>query len=104
MWITHYVQALNKLAPPLPAQAALTGPRAAGFTLDDTMEIVVVVDARDKPSLQTWLANIAADASEKVPSVQPSISIVSSQQWDQQRAHERSGQHYNVWLAQNPTE
>ena len=32
LWLTHYVQALNHFAPPLPARVAVTGARAEGFT------------------------------------------------------------------------
>ena len=99
LWITHYVQSLSELTSPWPARVALTGPRAAGFALDDTMEIVVVVDDRDRPSLEPRLAEIAAAASEAAQSVKPSISIISPQQWKRQRANERPEAHYNVWLA-----
>ena len=99
LWITHYVQALNELAPQWPARVTLTGPRATGFALDDTMEIVVVVDDCDRPNLEPRLAEIAAAASESTPSVWPNISVVSPQQWKRQPASEPPGAHYNVWLA-----
>ncbi len=99
LWITHYVQAMNKLAPPLPAQAALTGQRAAGFALDEPMEITVVVADRDRPSLESQLAEAAAAASESVPSVQPQIIILSAQQWAEQQDREAPIAYHNVWLA-----
>lgn len=99
LWLTRYLHGLNEMAPPLPAQITLTGPRAAGFALDDDMEIVVVVDDHNRPSLEPRLAEIAAAASESTPSVKPSISIISPQQWDHQQATEGPEAHYNVWLA-----
>ena len=99
LWITLYVQALSELTPPWPARVTLTGPRAAGFPLDDPMKIVVVVDDHDKPNLEPRLAEIAVAASEAAPSVRPSISIASPQQWDHQLASEHPRAHYNVWLA-----
>lgn len=99
LWTTHYVRALDEMAPPLPVQVTLTGPRANGFALDDPMEIVVVVDDHNRPSLEPRLAEIAAAASEAAPSVKPSISIISPQQWDHQQASEGPRAHYNVWLA-----
>ena len=99
LWITHYVQAMSELKPPWPARVTLTGPRAAGLASDDTMEIVVVVDDHNRPSLEPRLAEIAAAASESAPSVRPSISIISPQQWDHQPASGLPGAHYNVWLA-----
>ena len=98
-WLTRYVQALDDLEPPLPIKVPLTGARVSGSTLDDPMEIVVVVADRDRPSLEPRLAEIAAAASEAAPSLRPSISIVSSQQWDHQQANEHPTAHYNVWLA-----
>ncbi|MCY4557972.1 MAG: hypothetical protein OXF79_16725 [Chloroflexi bacterium] len=103
LWITHYVQALNKLAPPLPTRAALTGPRAAGFALDEPIEIVVVVDDRDRPDLESQLARAAAVASESVPSVQPQISILSVEQWTERMDGEPPTAHHNVWLAPGAT-
>ena len=99
LWITHYVQALNKLAPPLPARATLTGPRAAGFALDDPMEITVVVDDRDRASLESRLVEVAAVASEAVASVQPQICILSPEQWERLQAGANAPPHHNVWLA-----
>ena len=99
LWITHYVQALNKLAPPLPTRAALTGQRAAGFASDDPMEIVVVVDDRGRANLESQLARAAAVASESVPSVQPQISILSVQQWTEQMDGATPEAHHNIWLA-----
>ena len=103
LWITHYVQALDELAPPLPAQAALTGSRAAGFALDDRMEITVVVDDRDRPDLESRLAEAAAVASESVPSVQPQISILSVEQWTERMDGATPEAHHNVWLAPGAT-
>ena len=99
LWITRYVQALNKLAPPLPSRAALTGPRAAGFALDDAVEITVVVDDRDRHSLEPRLAEIAAVASELVPTVRCNTKILSPQQWDYAPADATTEAHHNVWLA-----
>ncbi len=99
LWTTHYVRALDEMAPPLPVQVTLTGPRANGFALDDPMEIVVVVDDRDRPSLEPRLAELAAAASEAAPSVRPSVSIISPQEWDHQQSTRHPGAHYNVWLA-----
>ena len=101
LWLVDYVQALNDLEPPLPARAALTGPRAAGFALADPMEITVVVDDQDRPSLEPRLAEIAAATSESVPSVQPHISILSPQQWANQQDGESPEAHHNAWLATN---
>ena len=98
LWTTHYVRALDEMAPPLPARVMLTGPRANGFALEDPMEIVVVADDRNRPNLEPQLAEIAA-ASEAAASVKPSISIISPQQWDHQQATEGPEVHYNVWLA-----
>ena len=103
LWVTHYVQALNKLAPPLPDQAALTGQRAAGFALDDPMEITVVVDDHDRPSLASRLAEIANAASEAVSSVRPQVSILSVEQWAEQQDGETPVPHHNVWLAPDAT-
>ena len=103
LWITHYVQALNKLTPPLPTQAALTGQRAAGFALDDTMEIVVMVDDCDRPNLKNQLAQAAEVASESVTSVQPQISILSAEQWAERMDGETPEAHHNIWLAPHTT-
>lgn len=92
-------QVLIELTPPPPARTALTGPRSASFALEDPMEIVVLIDDHDRFRLEPRLAEIAAAASEAEPSVRPSISIVSSQQWDHQQASERPTAHYNIWLA-----
>ena len=102
-WLTHYVQALNGLASPLPSRAALSGRRAAGFALDDTMEITVVVDNRDRPNLESRLAEAAAVASEAVASVQPQISILSPEQWAARMDGETPLPHHNVWLAPDTT-
>ena len=99
LWLTHYVQALNELAPPLPARVTLTGARAAGFALDDPMDITIVVDDHDRPSLEPRLAEIAAATSDSVPSVRPNIILLSPQQWDHQQAGEAPEAHHNAWLA-----
>ena len=88
-WLTHYVQALNDLEPPLPSRAALSGPRAAGFASYDPMGITVVVDDRHRASLDSRLAQAAAVASEAVPSVRArkSASCLSSSgpsEWTEQ--------------------
>ena len=98
-WLVDYVQALNDLAPPLPTRAAVTGSRAAGFALDDPMEMVVVVNDDDRSSLEPRLAEIAVAASETVPSVQPRINIVSPRAWERQQADKAPVAHHNVWLA-----
>ena len=94
-WLTHYVQALNDLAPPTPARIALTGSRATGFTSDAPMEFTVVVDD-DKPSLKPRLAEIAAATSGLVPSVRPHISILSTQEWNHQQASQSPEAHHNT--------
>ena len=101
LWITRYVQVLNDLEPPLPAQVTVTGPRATGFAQDDPLEITVIVDPSDRPSLEPRLAKIAAATSDSVPSVQPQISILSPQQWDHQQSSEAPQAHHNAWLAPN---
>ena len=98
-WVTLYVRELNVLAPPLPSRVAVTGARAAGFALDDPMEITVVVDDYDRHSLELRLVQAAEVASEAVPSVQPHISILAPAQWERQLASERPGANHNIWLA-----
>ena len=71
LWLTRYVQALNDLASLLPTRVTVTGPRAAGSALDDPMEIAVVVNDDERPSLEPRLPEIAATASRMTPSVQP---------------------------------
>ena len=99
LWLTNYVEALNGLVPPLPAQVAITGPRAAGFVSNEPMEITVVVVDDDRPTLEPRLADISAAASGMTPSVRPQISILSPQQWDFQRDGETIAAHHNAWLA-----
>ena len=101
-WLTRYVQAINVLTTPTPVRIALTGPRAAGFALDEPMDITVVVDD-DKPSLEPRLAEIAAATSDSVPSVRPKISIISTKQWESQQKRESPEAHHNAWLAPNTT-
>ena len=103
LWITHYVQALNKLAPPLPTRAALTGQRAAGFASDEPIEIVVVVDDHHGASLESRLAQPAAAASEAVPSVRHQISILSVEQWTERMDGATPEAHHNIWLAPHTT-
>ena len=98
-WLTRYLQGLSELAPPLPCRVAITGPRAAGFAHEgDTLEITVVAEPRDRPSLKPRLAECAAEAAEAVPSVQPDIRIISTQQWTQQQDRQAPVAHHNVWL------
>ena len=103
LWVTHYAQALDGLEPPWPAQATLTGQRAAGFTSDEPMEITVVVDDRDRASLENRLAEIADAASEAVPSIQPQVSILSVEQWAERMDGATPVTHHNVWLAADAT-
>lgn len=65
------------------------------------MEIVVVVDDHDRPSLESRLTAIVDAASESAPSVRTNVSIVSPQQWDRQQADKGATAHHNVWLAPN---
>ena len=90
---------LSSLLPRPPARAVVVGPRAAGFASDEPMEVTVVVDDRDKASLESRFAEIAAVASEAVPRMQPHISILSAEQWERQQASELLGNHHNIWLA-----
>ncbi len=99
LWLTHYMQALNGLEPPLPARVTVTGPRAAGFAQGDPLGITVVVDPSDRPSLEPRLAKIAAAACELVPSARPNILLLSPQQWANQQAGEAPEAHHNAWLA-----
>ena len=99
MWLTRYVQVLNDLAPPLPQRIALTGFRASGFALGDSLKITVVASPSDAEILEPRLAEIAAATSEIVPAVRPSISILLPEQWDRQQAGETAPAHHNVWLA-----
>ena len=71
LWLTRYVQALNDLTPLLPTRVTVTGPRATGSALDDPMEIAVVVNDDERPSLEPRLPEIAATASSMTPSIQP---------------------------------
>ena len=103
LWLTRYAQLINDLEPPLPSDVMVTGRRAAGFALDDPMEITVVVDDRDRPSLESQLAQAAAGASKAVPSVQPQISILSVEQWTERMDGETPLPHHNVWLAPDTT-
>ena len=99
LWMTHYIKALNELEPPLPSKAVLTGSRGAGSTQSEPLEITVVVQDEHRNCLQPKLKQIASTASDSVPSVQPSIGVLSPQQWDHQQANEPPEAHYNVWLA-----
>ena len=99
LWLTRYVQGLNDLTPPLPARVAVTGARAAGFVSEDAVEITVVVDDRDRHSLEPRLAEITAVAPEAVTSVQPQINILSPEQWTERMDGETPIAHHNIWLA-----
>ena len=101
LWLTHYMQALNDLTPPLPSCVAITGARAAGLAQSGPMDITVVVDPNDRPSLEPRLASIAAATSGLVPSVPPNIIILSPQQWANQQDGESPEAHHNAWLATN---
>ena len=101
LWLTHYMQALNDLTPPLPSCVAITGARAAGLAQSGPMDITVVVDPNDRPSLEPRLASIAAAASGLVPSVPPNIILLSPQQWANQQDGESPEAHHNAWLATN---
>ena len=63
------------------------------------MEIVVVVDDHDRPSLESRLAQAATVASESVPSVQLQISILSVEQWAERMDGATPEAHHNIWLA-----
>ena len=102
LWLTHYMQALNDLTPPLPSCVAITGARAAGLAHEgDTLEITVVVDTRHRLSLEPRLASIAAATSGLVPSIRPNIILLSPQQWEHQQDGESPEAHHNAWLATN---
>lgn len=99
-WLTHFVRCLTELAPPLPRPVALTGPGAAGFTHEGgTLEVTVVAESRDRPSLEPRLTELAAAASEAEPAIRPQVSILSPDYWGNQEASERPRAFYNVWLA-----
>ena len=98
-WLTRYLKGLSELAPPLPCRVAITGPRAASFAHEgDTVEVTVVLDFDHRPSLEPRLAKCVAEATEAVPSVQPNIRIISTEQWTQQRDGRTPVAHHNVWL------
>ena len=99
LWLTHYMQALNDVAPPLPARMALTGPRAAGFAQSEPVEVTVIVDPSHEANLVPRLAEIATTTTEIVPSVRPDINVLSPQQWERQQAGGDPQAHHNVWLA-----
>ncbi len=99
LWLTRYVEALNDLVPPTPSRVEVTGARAAGFATDDPMQITVVVDPNDRPSLGPRLASITAATSGLVPSVRPNIILLSPQQWANQQDGESPEAHHNAWLA-----
>ena len=99
VWLTRYIRALNALEPPLPLRVAVSGHRADGFALGESIVVLVVLYARDRPSLEPRLVEIAAAASETMPSVQPQISILSPEQWNRQQSGETAPAHHNVWLA-----
>ena len=99
LWITHLVQALNNLAPPLPQKVALTGARAVGFAQDEPMDITVVVNDDDKPDLGRRLAQIASDTSGLVTTVHPNITILTASDWEHQQMTETRESHHSVWLS-----
>ena len=92
------------MAATLPSRVAITGPRAAGFASAEPMAITVVVADRDRASIENRLAEIAAAASEAVPSVQHNISILSPEQWSDQQDYETPIAHHNIWLAPDTTQ
>ena len=99
VWLTRYLQGLSELATPLPCRVAITGARAAGFVHEgDALEITVVLDADHRPSLEPELAKCTAAATEAVPSVQPDIRIIPTEQWSQQQDGQAPVAHHNVWL------
>ncbi len=98
-WLTHFVRGLTELAPPLPCRVALTGPRAAGSTPEGKVEITVVTDERHWSNLELRLMQLAAATSDPVASVPAIISVVSSEEWEQQQAGKEPEAHYNIWLA-----
>ena len=102
-WLTRYIQALNDLTPPLPLRVAVTGPRATGLALEEPLVITVVLDADHRPSLEPRLAECTATANEAVPSVQPNIRVMSTQQWTQQQDEQSPVAHHNVWLSLDAT-
>ena len=104
VWLTRYVQGLSELEPPLPCRVAITGARAIGFAHEgDTLEITVVLDADHRPSLEPRLAKCTAAATKAVPSVQPIIRIMSTQQWTQQQDGQAPVAHHNVWFPLDAT-
>ena len=66
------------------------------------MQITVVSDVEDRPSLESRLAPAAAVASEAVPSVHPQISILSPKQWAERMDGPTPEAHHNIWLAPDP--
>ena len=98
-----YVQALNNLARLLPSRVAIAGPRADDLASDDPMGIIVVVDDRDRPDLESRLAQVAAVASEPVPPVRHQISILYAEQWAERMDRETPEAHHNIWLAPDTT-
>ena len=102
VWLTHYVRALNALEPPLPLRVAVSGHRASGFALGEPIVIIVVVDPRDRPSLESNLTEIAETASISVPDIQTDIRIVSRPEWEHHQAGRNPDRYYNVWLPPHP--
>lgn len=98
-WLTHYVQELDELTPPLPTEVAITGPRAAGFAqAGDTLEITVVAETGCRPDLEPRIAESAAAATKAVPCVRPNIKIQSCKQWAKKQAGEAPIEYRSVWL------
>ena len=99
-WLTRYLQGLNELTPPLPSRVAITGARAAGFAHEgDALEVTVVADQGHWPDLDPRLSDVAAAATEAVPSVRPHVRIQSPENWDRHQTSENTPAHHNVWLA-----
>ena len=98
-WLTHYVRALNALEPPLPLRVVISGQRAAGFALDDGVNITVVADKRHLGSLEPRLQQLAAATSNQVTSVPVMVGVVSTEEWDRRRAGSEPEPYHNVWLA-----
>ena len=99
VWLTHYVQALDDLEPPLPARAVLTGPRATGSTIDGCVDLTVVADERHWRSLEPRLKQLAAATSERVQTAPAMVSVVSFEAWERQQAGNEPESYYNIWIA-----
>ncbi len=97
-WLTHYVQELNELTPPLPSQVAITGARAAGFAqVGDALEITVVAELCHGPDMELRIAETVAAATKSVPCVQPKIKIQSCKQWAKAQLRKTPIKYRSVW-------